>query len=144
MAEKIDGWQLHHLRFADDIVFTTSNISQAERMLGDFDTACGKIGLPLNFTKTMFMRNGLVLYALFTLSETNISECSSYVCLEWEINMLNDLAAELMGQETSGLGSFQEHRGGSEEDKEHSIPCPSFRINGTSCPNVCVKNLVAV
>uniref|UniRef100_A0A0K0DK19 Reverse transcriptase domain-containing protein n=1 Tax=Angiostrongylus cantonensis TaxID=6313 RepID=A0A0K0DK19_ANGCA len=41
---KIDGYQLHHLRFADDIVLITPDISQAERMLADFDKACGKIG----------------------------------------------------------------------------------------------------
>ncbi|XGW07563.1 hypothetical protein V3C99_010603, partial [Haemonchus contortus] len=50
----------HHLRFADDIVLITPNIEQAERMLAEFDNACGKIGLRLNLTKTMFMKNGLV------------------------------------------------------------------------------------
>uniref|UniRef100_A0A0K0DPY3 DNTTIP1_dimer domain-containing protein n=1 Tax=Angiostrongylus cantonensis TaxID=6313 RepID=A0A0K0DPY3_ANGCA len=43
----------------------------------------------------------------------------------------------------SGLGSFQEHRGCSEENKENPTPCSSFRLNGSSCPNVCVRNLVA-
>ncbi|EPB70028.1 hypothetical protein ANCCEY_10880 [Ancylostoma ceylanicum] len=44
--------------YADDIVLITTNISQAERMLADFDDACGKIGPQLNLTKTMFMING--------------------------------------------------------------------------------------
>ncbi|VDM58172.1 unnamed protein product [Angiostrongylus costaricensis] len=74
MGMKIDGRQLHH-HFADDIVLITPSISQAEWMLADFDKACGKIGLRLNLTKTMFMRNGLVSYAPFTLNGTNISEC---------------------------------------------------------------------
>ena len=39
MGVKIDGQQLHHLRFADDIVLITPDISQAERMLADFDKA---------------------------------------------------------------------------------------------------------
>ena len=56
MGVKVDGRQLHHLRFADDIVLITPNIEQAERMLADFDCACGKIGLRLNLTKTMFMK----------------------------------------------------------------------------------------
>uniref|UniRef100_A0A0K0DBI8 Reverse transcriptase domain-containing protein n=1 Tax=Angiostrongylus cantonensis TaxID=6313 RepID=A0A0K0DBI8_ANGCA len=60
MGVKIDGRQIHHLRFADDIVLITPDISQAERMLADFDKACEKNGLRLNLTKTMFMRNGLV------------------------------------------------------------------------------------
>uniref|UniRef100_A0A0K0DJR3 Reverse transcriptase domain-containing protein n=1 Tax=Angiostrongylus cantonensis TaxID=6313 RepID=A0A0K0DJR3_ANGCA len=58
MGVKIDGRQLHHLRFADDIVLITGNISQAEHMLADFDNACGKIGVRLNLSKTMFTRNG--------------------------------------------------------------------------------------
>ncbi|VDP02382.1 unnamed protein product [Heligmosomoides polygyrus] len=43
MGVKIDGRQLHHLRFADDIVLTTPSISQVERMLTDFDCVCGKV-----------------------------------------------------------------------------------------------------
>ncbi|KAE9413042.1 hypothetical protein Angca_010135, partial [Angiostrongylus cantonensis] len=95
MGVKIDGRQIHHLRFADDIVIITPDISQAERMLADFDEACGKIGLLLNLKKTMFMKNGLVSFAPFTLNGTNISECSSYVYLGRKINMMNDLAPEL-------------------------------------------------
>uniref|UniRef100_A0A0K0DFD9 Reverse transcriptase domain-containing protein n=1 Tax=Angiostrongylus cantonensis TaxID=6313 RepID=A0A0K0DFD9_ANGCA len=57
---KIDGRQIHYLCFAGDIVLITLDISQAERMLADFDKACGKIGLRLNLNKMMFMKNGLV------------------------------------------------------------------------------------
>ncbi|KAE9413851.1 hypothetical protein Angca_005325, partial [Angiostrongylus cantonensis] len=78
---KIDGRQIHHLRFADDIVLITPDISHAERIIVDFDRACGKIGLRLNLKKTMFMKNGLVYFPAFTLHGTNISECSSYVYL---------------------------------------------------------------
>uniref|UniRef100_A0A7I5ECP8 Reverse transcriptase domain-containing protein n=2 Tax=Haemonchus contortus TaxID=6289 RepID=A0A7I5ECP8_HAECO len=95
MGVKVDGRYLHHLRFADDIVLITPNIEQAEQMLAEFDNACGKIGLRLNLTKTMFMRNGLVPDAPFMLNGTNISECSSYVYLGRKVNMMNDLAPEL-------------------------------------------------
>ncbi|XGW31682.1 hypothetical protein V3C99_010107 [Haemonchus contortus] len=87
LGVKVDGRYLHHLRFADDIVLITPNIEQAERMLAEFDNACGKIGLRLNLTKTMFMKNGLVPDAPFTLNGKNISECSSYVYLGREVNM---------------------------------------------------------
>ena len=95
MGVKIDGRQLHDLRFADDIVLITPSISQAERMLTEFDETCGCIGLQLNLQKTMFMRNGWVSYAPFTLNGTNISECTSYVYLGRELNMMNDLTPEL-------------------------------------------------
>ncbi|VDM57576.1 unnamed protein product [Angiostrongylus costaricensis] len=107
MGVKTDCGQLHHLRFADDIVLITPNISQAERMLDDFDKSCGKIGLRLNLTKTMFMKNGLVSHAPFTLNGTNISECSSYIYLGQEINMMNDLALELSRRKIAAWGAFR-------------------------------------
>ncbi|VDP48849.1 unnamed protein product [Heligmosomoides polygyrus] len=91
MGVKVDGRQLHHLRFADDIVLITPSISQAERMLADFDRVFGNVGLQLKLTKTMFMRDGQVSDAPFSLNGTNISECSSYVYLGREVNMANDL-----------------------------------------------------
>uniref|UniRef100_A0A0K0D289 Reverse transcriptase domain-containing protein n=1 Tax=Angiostrongylus cantonensis TaxID=6313 RepID=A0A0K0D289_ANGCA len=95
MGVKIDGWQIHHVRFADDIVLITPDISQAERMPSDFDKACGKVGFRLNLKKTMFMKKGLVSFALFTLNGANIFECCSCVYLGREIIMMNDLAPEL-------------------------------------------------
>uniref|UniRef100_A0A0N4WIE1 Reverse transcriptase domain-containing protein n=1 Tax=Haemonchus placei TaxID=6290 RepID=A0A0N4WIE1_HAEPC len=78
LGVKVQGRYLDHC-FADDIVLITSIIEQAERMLAEFDNACGKIGLRLDLMKTMFMKNGLVPDAIFMLNGTNISECSSYV-----------------------------------------------------------------
>ncbi|EYC05856.1 hypothetical protein Y032_0080g1402 [Ancylostoma ceylanicum] len=107
MGVRVDGRLLHHLRFADDIVLITPNISQAERMLADFNDACGKIGTQLNLTKTMFMRNGRVPDAPFSLNGTNISECSSYVYLGREVNMMNDLAPELGRRKRAAWGAYK-------------------------------------
>ncbi|KAK6754387.1 hypothetical protein RB195_013409 [Necator americanus] len=67
MGVKVDGQQLHHLRF-DDIVLITLSITQAERMLTELDETCGCIGLQLNLQKTMLMRDGWVSDAPFTLN----------------------------------------------------------------------------
>uniref|UniRef100_A0A0K0D7N8 Reverse transcriptase domain-containing protein n=1 Tax=Angiostrongylus cantonensis TaxID=6313 RepID=A0A0K0D7N8_ANGCA len=107
MEVKIDGRQFHHLRFADDISLITPGISQAERMLADFDKACGKIGLRLNLTKTILVKDGLVLLAPSTLNGMNISECSSYVYLGREINMINGLAPELSRRKRAAWGAFK-------------------------------------
>nr|CDJ83500.1 RNA-directed DNA polymerase (reverse transcriptase) domain containing protein [Haemonchus contortus] len=107
----IDGRYLHHLRFADDIVLITPNIERAERMLAEFDNACGKIGLRLNLTKTMFMKIGLVPDASFTLSGKNISECSGYVYLGREVNMMNDQAPELCTRKRAAWGAFKDIEG---------------------------------
>ncbi|KAK6745741.1 hypothetical protein RB195_012079 [Necator americanus] len=107
MGVKVDGRQLHHLRFADDIVLVTPSISQAERMLTEFDETCGCIGLQLNLQKTMFMRNGWVSDAPFTLNGTDISECTSYVYLGRELNMMNDLTPELGRRRRAAWGAYK-------------------------------------
>ncbi|KAK6756284.1 hypothetical protein RB195_014593 [Necator americanus] len=107
MGVKVDGRQLHHLRFADDIVLITPSISQAERMLTEFDETCGCIGLQLNLRKTMFMRNGWVSNAPFTLNGTNISECTSYVYLGRELNMMNNLTPELGRRRRAAWGAYK-------------------------------------
>ncbi|KAK6767165.1 hypothetical protein RB195_026461 [Necator americanus] len=99
---KVDGGQLHHLRF-DDIVLITPSISQAERMLTEFDETCGCIGLQLNLQKKMFMRNGWVSDAPFT----NISECTSYVYLGRELNLMNDVTPELDRRRRAPWGAYK-------------------------------------
>uniref|UniRef100_A0A7I4YV49 RNA-directed DNA polymerase (Reverse transcriptase) domain containing protein n=1 Tax=Haemonchus contortus TaxID=6289 RepID=A0A7I4YV49_HAECO len=71
MEVKVGDRCIHHLRFADHIVLITANIKQAGRLFAAFDNACGRIGLQLTnyyITKTMFMRNGMVPDAPFTLN----------------------------------------------------------------------------
>ncbi|KAK6736765.1 hypothetical protein RB195_019454 [Necator americanus] len=107
MGVKVDGYHLHHLHFADDIVLITSSIDQAEHMLGKFDKTCKKIGLQLNLDKAIFMRNEWVSDVPFTLNGTNIFECSSYVYLVREIKMMNDLTSELGRRKRAGWGAFK-------------------------------------
>nr|CDJ86473.1 endonuclease-reverse transcriptase [Haemonchus contortus] len=111
MAVKVDGRYLHHLRFADDIVLITPNIEHAVQLLAEFDNVWGKIGLRLNLTKTMFMRNGLERDAPFMLNGANISECSSYVYLDLEANIMNDLAPEPKRRERAAWGAFKNIEG---------------------------------
>uniref|UniRef100_A0A7I4YCZ9 Endonuclease-reverse transcriptase n=1 Tax=Haemonchus contortus TaxID=6289 RepID=A0A7I4YCZ9_HAECO len=59
----------------------------------------------------MFMRNGLVPDAPFMLKGTNISECSSYVYLGREVNMMNDLAPELSRRKRVAWGAFKNIEG---------------------------------
>ncbi|EYB93569.1 hypothetical protein Y032_0180g763 [Ancylostoma ceylanicum] len=55
----------------------------------------------------MFMRNGWVPDAPFSLHGTNIPECSSYVYLGREINMVNDLAPELGRRKRAAWGAYK-------------------------------------
>ncbi|KAK6743189.1 hypothetical protein RB195_010446 [Necator americanus] len=64
-------------------------------------------GLQLNLQKTMFMRNGWVSDAPFKLNGTNISECTSYVYLGRELNMMNDLTPELGRRRRAGWRAYK-------------------------------------
>ncbi|VDP25560.1 unnamed protein product [Heligmosomoides polygyrus] len=111
MEVKVDGRQLYHLRHADDIVLITP--STKERMLADFDRVCEKVGLQLNLTKTMFMRNGQVSDAPFSLNGSNIPECSSCQL---------GPSASVEQKETSSLASFQERRRTSDSVSTNPAP----------------------
>ncbi|VDO37250.1 unnamed protein product [Haemonchus placei] len=56
----VDSRYLRQLRFADDVALVTPNIELEEWKLAEFDSACGYIGVRLNLTKTMSMKNVLV------------------------------------------------------------------------------------
>ncbi|EYC45055.1 hypothetical protein Y032_0440g1505 [Ancylostoma ceylanicum] len=55
----------------------------------------------------MFLRDGWVLDAPFLLDGTTISECSSYVYLGWEVNMMNDRAPELGRRKREAWGAYK-------------------------------------
>ncbi|KAK6763239.1 hypothetical protein RB195_023809 [Necator americanus] len=63
--------------------------------IGNYRPICLLSGLQLNLDKTIFMRNGWVSDAQFSLNGTNLSDCTNYVYLGRELNMMNDLATEL-------------------------------------------------
>ncbi|XGW16333.1 hypothetical protein V3C99_001639 [Haemonchus contortus] len=102
---KVDGRYLNHLRFANDIVLITPNIEQAGKMLAEFGKARGKIGLKLNLTRTMFMRNGLVPDASFMLNGM------FKLCLSRSRSRnYNDLAPELSRQKRAAWGHLRTSR----------------------------------
>lgn len=45
--------------------------------------------------RTMLKKNGWVQDASFTLNRTSICECSSYVLLDREVNIMNNFASEM-------------------------------------------------
>uniref|UniRef100_A0A0K0D0Z5 Reverse transcriptase domain-containing protein n=1 Tax=Angiostrongylus cantonensis TaxID=6313 RepID=A0A0K0D0Z5_ANGCA len=106
MGVKIDGRQLHHLRFADDIVLITPDISLVERMLADFDKGCGKIGLRLNLKNTMFMKNGCFVCPIHAQRNEYLRMLQLCVSRS-EINVMNDLAPELSRRKRAAWGAVR-------------------------------------
>ncbi|KAK6756501.1 hypothetical protein RB195_014735 [Necator americanus] len=65
------------------------------------------MGLQLNLQKTMFMRNGWVSDAPFTLNRTTISERTSYVYPGRKKNIKNDLTPELGRRRRAAWGAYK-------------------------------------
>ncbi|KAK6762793.1 hypothetical protein RB195_023484 [Necator americanus] len=95
-------------------------------MLTEFDETCGCICLQLNLQKTMFMQNGWVSDAPFTLNGTNISEFTSYVCLGWELNMMNDLTPKLGRRRREAWGAYKSIEGAVKKTKNTRLGAHLF------------------
>ena len=52
---RLNGEHMSHLRFADDIVTISSNLSELETMLQELDEASRVTGLKMNMKKTKVM-----------------------------------------------------------------------------------------
>ncbi|EYC45285.1 hypothetical protein Y032_0433g1383 [Ancylostoma ceylanicum] len=104
-------------------------------MLADFDDACGKVGLQLNLTKTMFMRNGWVPDASFPLKGTTISECSSYEYLGRKVNIMNDLVPEVVD-----WGAYKSIEDVVKKTK-NTRPCITVQHHSILCFNVRLRKL---
>ncbi|KAK6748118.1 hypothetical protein RB195_001004 [Necator americanus] len=143
MGVKVDGWQLHHLRFADDIVLITLNsISQAERMLTEFDETCGCIGLQLNLQKTKDVHAERMGLGCPIHAQRNEHIRMHQLRLSGSGIEHDERPDPRAGhEETSGLGSVQDHRGYSEGDQEHPAPCSPLQHHRTSFFDFCFGNL---
>lgn len=85
MDVNVKGLQLHHLRFADDIVIIISIIGRSE-CWPTSDVYVGTLDSSRILRRNV-MRSGRDCDVPFSLSGASISESSSYVNLGLEVNM---------------------------------------------------------
>ncbi|KAH1021435.1 hypothetical protein HUJ04_010951 [Dendroctonus ponderosae] len=109
----INGENLTHLRFADDIVLITHRINHARTMLQQLNAASQNIGLRINLSKTQLMTN-LVLSDGVQVEETTVyNELQRRIgltCRNNNPNKKGDLEAQSDSMERSMLGlTLREH-----------------------------------
>lgn len=110
---RIDGEQLHHLRFADDIVLIADNLEDAKNMLIDLKNASKKVGLQINYSKTKMMTN-LVPSELIKVDGSRIELVEKYIYLGHEVRISRDnQTCELtrrvtLGQRMAECGTYSE------------------------------------
>lgn len=85
----INGENLTHLRFADDIVLIADRLDYAVTMLQKLNSASHAVGLKINFSKTQLMTN-LVLSEGVCIDGMQIEEVTSYKYLGHELRINKD------------------------------------------------------
>lgn len=75
----INGDYLSHLRFADDLVLFSESSSQLQHMIEALHLASIKVGLEMNFTKTMAMTNSW--RRVITINEIPLEYTDKYIYL---------------------------------------------------------------
>ena len=78
---EIDGKNLTHLSFADDIVIISRSIAEAEEMLQELATESASVGLVINEKKTQFLRNMHCPPGDIRLGSNILEEKQSYLYL---------------------------------------------------------------
>ena len=75
----IDGENLNHLRFANDIATTTENAEELQQMLTDLSRESMKMGLKMNKTKTKVMFIDRVTSNEIKIDGKTLEEVEEYI-----------------------------------------------------------------
>uniref|UniRef100_A0A8R1E941 Reverse transcriptase domain-containing protein n=1 Tax=Caenorhabditis japonica TaxID=281687 RepID=A0A8R1E941_CAEJA len=107
---RINGQNLTHLRFADDIVLVASNPKAASLMIQELVEICAKVGLRMNTNKTKVMRNTFASQSPVNVTLNNVTTCieevNEYVYLGRLLNHNNELEPELHRRRRAAWAAF--------------------------------------
>ena len=92
----VDGKNLHHLKFADDIIIISKNLEDAESMLQDLNKESKSFGLSINKNKTKTMGNNLITARNIKLEGEDIEYVENYIYLGQNVNLTDkDMSKEI-------------------------------------------------
>uniref|UniRef100_A0A8R1DED9 Reverse transcriptase domain-containing protein n=1 Tax=Caenorhabditis japonica TaxID=281687 RepID=A0A8R1DED9_CAEJA len=123
---RINGQNLTHLRFADDIVLVASNPKAASLMIQELVEMCGKVGLRMNTNKTKVMRNKFASQSPVNVTLNNVTTCieevNEYVYLGRLLNHNNELEPELHRRRRAAWAAFNNIK-----NTTDALSCPRIR-----------------
>uniref|UniRef100_A0A8R1E4M2 Reverse transcriptase domain-containing protein n=2 Tax=Caenorhabditis japonica TaxID=281687 RepID=A0A8R1E4M2_CAEJA len=70
---RINGHNITHLRFVDDIVLVANNPRTASQIIQELVEICGKVGLQINSKKTKVIRNGFASKSPVEIPHNNVN-----------------------------------------------------------------------
>ena len=91
----INGENLTHLRFADDILLVSHDPQELQSMIRELSNESKKAGLNMNIKKTKVMLSRKLQNHLITVDGTRIENVESYIYLGKNITLDNDTPAEV-------------------------------------------------
>ena len=104
---KIDGEQINHLRFADDIILISEEPEEFQTMLNELNNESKKIGLHMNIQKTKVMFNSSAdTDKDITLDGVTIEKVEHYIYLGQKITMESSKEQEITRRISLGWQAF--------------------------------------
>ena len=91
----IDGEQLTHLRFADDILLVSHDPLELQKMICELNNASKKAGLNMNIKKTKVMMSTKLQNKTITVDGRIIERVENYTYLGKNISLENETAGEV-------------------------------------------------
>uniref|UniRef100_A0A8R1E8Y8 Reverse transcriptase domain-containing protein n=1 Tax=Caenorhabditis japonica TaxID=281687 RepID=A0A8R1E8Y8_CAEJA len=123
---RINGQNLMHLRFADDIVLGASNPRAASLLIQELVEMCGKVGLRMNTNKTKVMRNKFANQSPVNVTHNNVTtrieKVNEYVYLGRLLNHNNELEPELHRRRRAAWAAFNNIK-----NTTDALSCPRIR-----------------
>jgi hypothetical protein len=102
----IDGENLNHLRFADDIILIATTTTDLQQMIQEVEEKSKAVGLKLNLQKTKVLLSEYVPQAPIIIGDTEIERVDNYVYLGQNITAEHNIRREITRRNRVGWNSF--------------------------------------
>ena len=106
----INGVKINHLRFADDIVLITGNVTEMQEMLNQLSDKSKVLRLKMNIKKTKVMFNKYIDENIIQVNNNTIEHVEEYVYLGQLVTMESDKTNEIKRRISAAWGAFGKYR----------------------------------
>ena len=100
---------MNHLRFADDIVIISSDVSEIENMLSELSTESRVLGLKMNMKKTKLMFNEYINKRIVQIHNDVVERVEEYVYLGQLVTMQSNKSDDIK-RIAAAWGTFDKYR----------------------------------
>lgn len=107
---KVNGENINHLRFADDIVLISSNAVELQEMISQLNLESKRLGMKMNMKKTNVMFNRFSREMEVQVDGMKIGKVDEYVYLGQLVTTQNDKTDEIKRRIVAGWMAFNKNR----------------------------------